>query len=70
MILDQLRKRLANGIQPFTLHLSDGRNFPVRHPEYVAVGQKTVVVIGEDDFANVIDPIHIVSIEQRVNQQE
>ena len=67
---DLIRRRLAYGFHPFTLHLSDGRNFPVRHPEYVAVGQKIVVVIGEDDFANVIDPLHIVSIEERVSQQE
>ena len=69
MNLDQLRKRLANGFHPFTLHLSGGRKFPVRHPEYLAVGQKIVVVIGEDDFANVIHPLHIVSIEERVNEQ-
>jgi hypothetical protein len=70
MNLDRLRKRAANGFQPFTLHLSDGRKFPVRHPEFIAVGRNIVVVIGDDDFANVIDPLHIVSIGEPSNKEE
>ena len=62
MNLDQLRKRAGNGFHPFTLHLSDGRKLPVRHPEYL--------VIGDDDFANVIGPLHIVSIEEPSDKKE
>jgi hypothetical protein len=69
MNLDQLRKRVSNGFQPFTLHLSDGRKFAVRHPEFIAVGRNIVVVIGDDDIANVIDPLHIVSRAERVTEE-
>ena len=69
MNFDQLRKRMTNGFHAFTLHLSDGRKFPVRHPEFIAVGRNIVVVIGDDDFANLIDPLHIVSIEEHTSKE-
>jgi hypothetical protein len=69
MNLDQLRKRLTGGFRPFTVCLSDGRKLPVPHPEFVAVGRNVVVLIGPDDFANVIDPIHIVTLEQKVAEK-
>ncbi len=55
-------QRAAN---PFTLCLSDGRKLAVAHPEFVAVGRRVVVVIGHDDLINTVDPVHIVSIEEK-----
>jgi hypothetical protein len=33
----------------FDLHLADGRVVPVKHPEFVAMTNRIVVVAGEDN---------------------
>lgn len=63
MNIQQIRDRVTNGFNPFVIHLSDGRKFPVPHPEFVAVGRNVVVVIGKNDRVNMIDPLHIRSLE-------
>ena len=62
-MIDQIKKRIENGFAPFTLRLSDGRRFAVPHRDFIAVSSKVVVVIGEDEFAVTISPIHIVSVD-------
>jgi len=49
--------------EPFTLRLADGRALPVPHPDFVAVGQRRVVVIGTDDLWSVVEPHMVVSLE-------
>jgi hypothetical protein len=49
--------------EPFTIRLSDGRAMAVGHPESVAVGNRRVIVVAEDDSWSVIEPILIVSID-------
>jgi hypothetical protein len=66
MNIQQIRRMVTNGFKPFTLHLSDGRKCSVPHPEFVAVGRSVVVVIGKDDQVNTLDPLHIVSLEQKL----
>jgi hypothetical protein len=61
MNADELHKLTANGFRPFKLYLSDGRSFDVPHPDYIAISRRVVVVIGEDELPNIIDPLHIVS---------
>jgi hypothetical protein len=63
MNIQHIRDRVTNGFKPFVIHLSDGRKFPVPHPEFVAVGKNVVVVIGKNDRVNMLDPIHITSVE-------
>ena len=60
---DQLKLRFVGGFRPFLMHLSDGRTFRVPHPEFILIGKKIVVVLREDDLAETIDPLHIVSVE-------
>lgn len=57
---------VTGGFKPFILHLSDGRKFSIPHPEFVAVGRSVVVVIDKDDQVNTIDPLHIVSLEEKL----
>ena len=66
MNIERIRKMVTNGFKPFTLYTSDGRKFAVPHPEFVAVGKRVVVVIGKDDRVNTLDPLHIVSLEERL----
>ena len=62
-MVEQIRKHLENGFTPFALRLSDGRRFVVPHRDFVAISPKVVVVIGEDELAVSINPLHIVSVE-------
>ena len=66
MNIERIRQMVTNGFKPFTLHLSDGRKFSVPHPEFVAVGKRVVVIIGKDDRVNTVDPLHIVSLEEKL----
>ena len=63
-MIDQIKKRLENGFVPFALRLSDGRRLTVPHRDFIALSPKVVVVIGEDQLAVTISPIHIVSIDE------
>jgi hypothetical protein len=61
MSIDELRKLTSNGFRPFKIYLSDGRSFDVPHPEFIAFSRRIVVVFGDDELPNIIDPLHIVS---------
>jgi hypothetical protein len=61
--LQRVKERLQNGFRPFELQLSNGRKVPVPHPEFIIVGQGTVVVMGESDAVSIIDALHIVSLD-------
>lgn len=45
MSIDKIRKYVTGGFRPFTLRTSDGREFPVPHPEFIALGKSDVVVV-------------------------
>jgi len=66
MNLDPIRKRLHGEFKPFTIHLSDGRNIPIPHPDFIAVGRGLLVVLDENDVDQVVDGLHIVSVEDRL----
>lgn len=64
MITEQIRERLHDGFRPFALRLSDGRRFQVPHRDFIALSSKVVVVIDERELTHVINPLHIVSLEE------
>jgi hypothetical protein len=49
--------------EPFVIRLADGRSLPVRHRDFVALGKRRIVVIGEDDSTNMLEPLLIVSVD-------
>jgi hypothetical protein len=55
---------LKGGFVPFTLRTSDGERFGVPHREFIFVTDKRVVVATHQGYVNVLDPLHIVSIEE------
>ena len=63
MNTEQIRVRMRGGFKPFIIHLSDGRQFKVLHPEFILVGKGIVAVLREDDLVESLDPLHIVSVE-------
>ncbi|MEX1231265.1 MAG: hypothetical protein WEB58_13550 [Planctomycetaceae bacterium] len=49
--------------EPFSIALADGRKLSVNHPDFVALGQRRIVVVGEDDATAMIEPLLIVSLD-------
>jgi hypothetical protein len=64
MIIDDIRKRLTGGFIPFTIRTSDGQSFRVPHKEFVFVTARRVVIADKRGLVNVLDPLHIVSIQE------
>jgi hypothetical protein len=62
-MIEQIKKRLENGFSPFALGLSDGRRFVIPHRDFIAISNKTIVVIDKDELAVSINPLHVVSVE-------
>ncbi len=65
MNLNLLVKRLRGGFHPFVVRLTDGRSFPIPHPEFIAVGRRAVVVVDKEGDPVYIDPLHMVSIDEK-----
>ncbi|HEV2969586.1 MAG TPA: hypothetical protein VGY55_06315 [Pirellulales bacterium] len=64
MNIDGLRSALRREpFQQFAIRLADGRTVPVRHPEFVAVGPRLVLVVDEDNSWSIIEPLLIVSLD-------
>ena len=62
-MIEQIKKRLEDGFSPFALRLSDGRRLVVPHRDFIAISAKVVVVIGEDQLAVMVNPLHIVCVD-------
>ena len=56
-----IRQQLV-GQKPLTIRTSDGKEFPVPHPEFVLVGRHNIVIADENGLLDIIDPLHVVSI--------
>jgi len=69
MSVEQIRHRLSNGFQPFTVHLSDGREFRVPHRDFIALSRNVLVVIDEKEISHTINPLYIVSIGETPHQE-
>ncbi len=68
MTLEQFRSALkAEPFRPFVMHLGDGREIPVRHPELVVSTStgRTTVVVQPDDTLNIIDLRLVTDLEYR-----
>lgn len=55
---------LQRPFKPFSMHLVDGRELPVRHPEYVAVSPRNILFINDPDEAIIwIEPLLVVTLD-------
>ncbi len=63
MNVEEIQRRLRGGFKPFVMHLSDGRRYPVPHPEFLLVTRRSVAVADRRGFIDVLDPLHIVSLK-------
>ena len=69
MIVEQIRERLQNGFQPFTIQLSNGSGFLVPHRDFIALHPKVGVVIDQKGISHTISPLHIVSIDEAAHEE-
>jgi hypothetical protein len=49
--------------RPFELRLADGRRVPVKHPEFIAMNERIVIVTDEESATKILEPLLIVSLE-------
>jgi len=64
MNLERIRDRLSGGgFTPFVVRTSDGREYPVRHPEMVLVAPRSIAVVDRDGEIVTVDALHIVAIK-------
>lgn len=64
MDLNSIRNALhEERFRPFVLCLADGRRVEVKHPEFVAMNQRIVIVTDEDSNTKILEPLLIVSLE-------
>lgn len=66
MTIEQVKNLYhATPFKPFTLHLADGRQIPVKHREFMATAPsgRTIVVYQPDDSFSIIDLLLVTSLE-------
>jgi hypothetical protein len=63
MNVEKIRKRLSGGFRPFVLRTSDGQEYQIPHPEFIALSKSDVVVVNSNGDIDILDPLHIVSIK-------
>ena len=63
--MEQIRKRVHEGPMPFVIRLSDGRQFPIPHQDFIAIGTKVILAVDDEGYGVRIDPLHIVSLDDR-----
>ena len=63
-----IRKRMVGGFQPFVVRTSDGREFKVPHPEFIALAPNAIAVVDDEGSINTIALLHIASIKDLVGR--
>ena len=66
MTTEQLRKiHQARPFKPFRVHLADGRQLDVSHPEFLAHSPtgRTIMIANPDESFEVVDLLLVVSLE-------
>ena len=55
--------------RPFTLFLSDQRQFPIKHPDFLWLvpGGRTVALAREDGAVEILDLVHVTSLKSGGN---
>jgi hypothetical protein len=67
MTSDQLRDMInARPFAPFVMHMADGRNVEVNHPEMIAyTGGPIAAIMKADDRVEIVDLLLVPSIEAK-----
>jgi hypothetical protein len=60
---EKIRRKLSGGFRPLVIRTSDGREFELPHPEFIAIGKYEVAVVDKDGDIDLLDPLHFVSLK-------
>jgi hypothetical protein len=63
MNVEKIRKHLSGGFRPFVLRTSDGGEYQIPHPEFIALGKCYVAVVDSRGDMDILEPLHIVSMK-------
>ena len=61
--VEHIRARLREGFRPFAIVTSSGNKYPVPHPEFIFLTQRTVIVADQRGYTVNLAPLHVVGIE-------
>ena len=70
MTIERIRELYSSQpFRPFVMHLADGRQLLVAHPEFLSFSPsgRTVVVHQPDDSLNIVDLLLVTDIEIRAD---
>lgn len=68
---DEVRRLInAEPFVPFLIKTSDGRQYRVKHPDYVAVSPKggRITVYADEEVGTMLSALHIVAVEPQLRR--
>ena len=63
MNVARIRERLRESFRPVAVVMSSGNKYPVPHPDFIFVTERTVVVADDRGYTTLLEPLHIVGLE-------
>ena len=63
MNIEHIRSRMTADFRPFAVVTSSGNKYPVPYPDFLFLTQRTVIVADLLGYTTLIDPLHIVGLE-------
>ncbi|MGA2173846.1 MAG: hypothetical protein ABSH38_02575 [Verrucomicrobiota bacterium] len=63
MNVAHIRERMEGNFKPFAVVTSSGHKYPVPHPDFIFVVQRSVVIADQRGYVVNLDPLHIVGLE-------
>jgi hypothetical protein len=66
-----IKKRVeGGGFRPFALRTSDGREYPVPHPDFIWFTKALICVADEEGSVFVLDPLHVTAVQDLPIKQD
>jgi hypothetical protein len=63
MNVQRIRDRLKPPFKPFSVVVSSGHQYPVPHPEFIFLTERTVIVADKNGYVVNLDPLHVVGLQ-------
>ena len=68
---DEVRKLMnAEPFVPFVIKTSDGKQYRVKHPDYVAISPKggRITVFADEEVSTTLSALHMVAVEPQLRR--
>ena len=70
---DEVRKLMnAEPFVPFLVKTSDGKQYRVKHPDYVAISPKggRITVFADEEVSTTLSALHMVAVEPQLRRSK